>query len=476
MPGFVETTVYTSYGYLDALTAPYVAPYVEKVRNTVPLIDRAAKGAEEVMPSLISRVDEFTEPRIEKLRPMVSPRIEQVKEIATPYIDLGVKRYESVKTEGSKYYSQAMECKNTKKKEAQLFVEDKIALSKKVLCKKGYQVNQLFRVPATDNVQGLKFQGMMGKVASLLQKTECLVDKCLPAVPKGVEIEPEYDNSYLLPRIYLLAVSVQTRLLHATKTKFGLAMKTGKAKLEKTQYLVKEQMAVGISKAEAVMEPKVKQWKMFVDPKVKQLKGVVEPKLVQLKSKVTPKVQAFTKTVQYKQAKQAVCKGMALSVHACEKIIGKDKTKFLIQAVEIRIPVSWKTSPALPAKTPPAAALTPSRDTPSQASAGHRRSRSASQTLAVHSESEEDAEPSTILLSPEPHRSIDNSAEPQYETPVVSAVHSDAEPTPVVSTAHSDAESHYEDTVDDALGDEPGAKALPPAPDVVVPAHEKKIM
>merc|ERR1719313_125754 len=120
---------------------------------------------------------------------------------------------------------------------------------------------------------------------------------------------------------------------------------------------------------------------------------------MQLKSKVTPKVQAFTKTVQYKQAKQAVCKGMTLSVHACEKIIGKDKTKFLIQAVEIHIPVSWKTSPTLPGKTPSPAALTPSLDvsslTPSPAaltlsrasadtlsrpkSAGHRRSQSGSQ-------------------------------------------------------------------------------------------------
>ena len=51
------------------------------------------------------------------------------------------------------------------------------------------------------------------------------------------------------------------------------------------------------------------------------------------------------KTAQYKKACEMASKGSTFSIQACEKIIGKDKTKSLIQAVEKRIPVSLKTAP-----------------------------------------------------------------------------------------------------------------------------------
>jgi len=331
MPGFVETTVYTGYGYLD----PYVSPYVEKARNTLPLIDRAAKNAEEIVPSWITRVDEITEPRIEKLRPIVEPKIQQVKEIATPYIDSSVKRYEDAKTEGCKYYSKSLEYKKSKMEQIQKITNDKMNLCKSVLCKKSDQVNQLFRVPATDNVEGLKFQGTMGKMASLLQKAEGLVDNWLPALPKGASPwTSDYDDSYLLPRTFLLAISVWTRLLHGARTKCDVIMTTCKAKIEKPKSHLKLQIIWSERKVKTIMEPKVK-----------QLKAAVEPKYVQLKSKAALKVEALMKTAQYKKACEMASKGSTFSIQACEKIIGKDKTKSLIQAVEKRIPVSLKTAP-----------------------------------------------------------------------------------------------------------------------------------
>merc|ERR1719240_1738514 len=96
---------------------------------------------------------------------------------------------------------------------------------------------------------------------------------------------------------------------------------------------------------------------------------------------------------------------MTFSVRACEKIIGKDSTKSLIDAVEIHIPVSWKT--------PPTAPLTPSPDSLTATSAS-------------------DETPKYV-----------------YETPVVST---DGYETPVVSATHSDAEPHDEERVDDAPG------------------------
>jgi hypothetical protein len=378
MPGLLENTVYTGYGYLD----PYVTPYVEKARNSVPLIDRAANRAEEVVPSLITRVDEFAEPRIEKIRPIVEPRIEQVKEIATPYVDSGVKKYEAVKTESCKAYSQAMDYKNSKVAEVQKIKDeamdytnskvaevqkikdqkisqamdytnckvakvqkikdDKISWCKKMLCNKGAQVNQLFRVPATDNVEGLKNQGVMGKMASLLDKAEGLVDKYLPALPKGAKSEPlesEYDSSYLLPRLFLLVVSVQTRLVYATKSKFDVTLQAGKTKFQKIKNDVTEQ----ITSLKTATDKKVRP---IVEPKVDQVKAIVMPKYEVLKVKVTAQVEAIMKTEQYKQACQLPYK----VVTCIEKVIGVEKTKSLIKAVEVRIPACWKAAPPAPPK------------------------------------------------------------------------------------------------------------------------------
>lgn len=358
MPGFVETQIYNGYGYLDPYVSPYVSPYVEKARHSVPLIDRAAKGAEEFVPKLITRVDEFTEPRVEKIRPIVEPRIEQVKEIATPYVDSGINRYESIRKESITRYENIMEYKNTKVETVQKIKDAKINWCKKMLSKKGDQVNQLFRVPATDNVEGLKFQGVLGKMAALLQKTEGLVDKLLPALPKGAKsppLESEYDDSYLLPRMFLLAVSVQTRLVHATKTKCEITMVAAKTKCEKTKCDVKGKITyyvtTGQTKFKAVADPKVKQLKAFVDPKVKQVKAKIEPKVMQLKAKVEPKIQAVMKTKQYKQACDMACKGMTFSVQTCEKIIGKEKTKSMIQKVESLILKAQKAvAPPAPTK------------------------------------------------------------------------------------------------------------------------------
>merc|ERR1712193_351120 len=116
-------------------------------------------------------------------------------------------------------------------------------------------------------------------------------------------------------------------------------------------------MAALLQKTEGLVDklrpalPKVKQLKAFVDPKVKQVQAKVEPKVMQLKAKIEPKVQELMKTKQYKQACEVACKGLTFSVQTCEKVIGKEKTKSLIQAVEARIPTAWKAaSPPAPTK------------------------------------------------------------------------------------------------------------------------------
>merc|ERR1719287_251777 len=103
MPGFLETTFHQGYDYVSPVVSPYIEkahPYVEKVRNNVPLVDPALKKAEELVPVLIMRADEMAEPHVEKMRPYVEPRLEQVKEKVTPYVDEGVKKYGVLREEG----------------------------------------------------------------------------------------------------------------------------------------------------------------------------------------------------------------------------------------------------------------------------------------------------------------------------------------------------------------------------------------
>jgi hypothetical protein len=344
MPGFLETTVYTGYGYIDPYITDYVSPHLAKARNTVPLIDRAAKGAEEVVPSLITRVDEFTEPRIEKMRPIVEPKIEQVKECVTPYVDVGVKKYENIKSEGNKYLGDAIQYKKNKLEQINSIKDAKINWCKTLLTAKSSQVNQLFRVKSTDNVEGLKFQGVLGKVAALLDKTEGLVDKSLPALPKGTPaFETEYDDSFLLPRMFLLIMSVKMRLVCAVKTKSEKACGVTKTYYEQNKCEIKKKMTCFVTTADAKI-------KAIVEPKVKQLKAIVEPKIGQVKAYVSPKATKLVETKEYKKACELACKGLTFSVKTCEKVIGKEKTKTLIQAVESRIPASWKAAPAPPKK------------------------------------------------------------------------------------------------------------------------------
>jgi len=221
MPGFPETTLYEGYGYIQ----PVIDPYVEKARHRVPLVDRAAKKAEELVPALITRVDDFAEPKIEKMRPHVEPRLEQVKEVAAPYVDGGVKYYraglgkvEQIKEFKDAKETQLREFKETKTtqlreikdaKETQLrefaepkvekikgFVEPKVTQIREftdpkvekikgvVSTKKDQMHKQLLRVPGSENLQDLKYTTLLGKVASSLEKVEAFVDRHLPVSPE----------------------------------------------------------------------------------------------------------------------------------------------------------------------------------------------------------------------------------------------------------------------------------------------------
>lgn len=87
---------------------------MDKARNTVPLIDSAAKRAEEIVVPLITRADELAQPSIERMRPYVEPKIEQMQGIVTPYVNKGVETYGVLRGESVKKVEQVKEFKEAK--------------------------------------------------------------------------------------------------------------------------------------------------------------------------------------------------------------------------------------------------------------------------------------------------------------------------------------------------------------------------
>jgi hypothetical protein len=358
MPGFVETTIQTGYGYLD--------PYVEKARATVPLIDFTAKQAEVYMPPLITRVDEFAEPRIEKIKPYVEPRIEQVKEVvtprleqvkeaATPYVEQGAKQYEILREEGVKYYTvaqhkvdQTTQYTGEKLGKVEEFKDAVVLKLCTLLSKKGHEINNIFRVPATKDVEGLQYKTMMGKVVAVLEKTELLVDIWLPE-PAGISIETydaaavpngTYDEdctaySYLLPRMLSLPMKIKTRLVYKAMAKGKVAvvsaqrMRTECTTSAKTQFF-----KIHSTASEEVESVKAKIQKMAT-PRLSALKGSATCKKNTTIAALTPKVIALKKSTQFKKAIEVVNKSLTFSVATCEKTLGKEKTDIVISKSEM---------------------------------------------------------------------------------------------------------------------------------------------
>jgi hypothetical protein len=258
MPGLLENTIHQGYGYLDQ--SGYVdkaRPFVEKARNAIPLIDQAAKKAEELVPPLITRADELADPTIQRMTPYVEPRIEQVKEIVTPYVNRGVENYQVIRDGGVKYYNaglervdkiiefkeakttqikdfteakatqikefteprvqQVMDIKDAKVAEIKGFanpplrkikdfaepkvekikgaVEPTTDRVKSVLKYKKEQAQKLLRVPKATDLQGLRVESLLSKVASALESAEEVVDKYLPLSEEQQDSDDGSDRS-----------------------------------------------------------------------------------------------------------------------------------------------------------------------------------------------------------------------------------------------------------------------------------------
>jgi len=293
MPGFVEQTLCSGYGYID--------PYVERARINIPLVDRVGKKAEEYVPPLVSRVDEFAEHQIEALKPKVEPIIsksaEQVREarkVMTPYVDGGIRKVEEMRTEGAKIYNSGIEKVEQVKKrsdskvsELQSFALQKMAKLREMFMSKGDELQKL-----------------------ALQQYSTKVPKCV-----------QEDVSKLASKLKEVYSIIETTFLEKKKKAFELYV-TAKDFL-KTK---KEQLEISS--------------KSKFQAKAEEVKATVLFKNFVAKAQAAQKTAAFEKSVGVGR------KGVNMAVAGCNKIMGEEKTKAMMSKLEELVPSFWKPTQA----------------------------------------------------------------------------------------------------------------------------------
>jgi hypothetical protein len=379
MPGLLENTLHQGYVYAD--------PYVEKVRNAVPLIDRVAKKAEEIVPPLITRADELAEPRIEKMRPYVEPRIEQVKEVVTPrieqvkecvcpYVDEGVKNYEAVKEFTDAKATQIKDFKEEKVTQIKGFTEAKVTQIREftepqvekikgfteakvtqireftdpqvekikvavepriervsaVIKARKQKAQKLLRVPGSFDLKGLKAEGasLLGKIAVWLEKAEAVIDKYLPLTD---EQKQDYtssgsDASFTSAVDSACSVESDSSTIRINRSLVSIKSRLLFAFTIQVQLLLTFPLLV----KEAIMDGTAKEKACIFTNQVKE--------------KVTEKADVAVKTIGAKSQKLSQTsffkKGMKLAVDCSEKMLGKEKSADYLSKIQARIPAAFK--------------------------------------------------------------------------------------------------------------------------------------
>lgn len=272
MPGFVESTVNAGYGYVD--------PYIQKTRDKVPLLDRAAQRIEYHAPALISKVDQLAEPTIQKVKPRVQHIHNTGKEKAGK-LKGHVDKAKEVLTTGHGHVSQDL---------------------KKIVRGKGKK-----------RIENLKTVSILNEgVTGLVTKLELLIDKYMPANPP--DVEPQSNDmtgrssgtSGLLDRVAALPFTVKDRLV-------CMAMRCIPAKEDLP-------FVRSYYKLKAKVDPVHRACKAYVDEKLHYLSA----------------------TCSFKTYIAAICKFAGWANAGCERVLGKQRAQAILAMSEQYMPASWK--------------------------------------------------------------------------------------------------------------------------------------
>jgi hypothetical protein len=351
MPGLLHQTVNQGYDFVS----PYVEkaqPLVEKARNHVPLVDPALNSAEGLVRGFVEKADELAEPQIQRIKPLVEPRLQQVKERVTPYVDEGVKQYGALREGGLNYYRVGMEkveqvkgFKDAKETQIREFADPKVAQIKDKITEfadpkvaqikeftdpgvekiKGFtcprvekingfitakqkKMQKLIRVPASTDLLALKYESLLGKVASFMEKMEAAIDKYMPLTE-----EQKQDNAS--------DVSV-SNVSDSSCVRINRSV---------TSIIIRPFAVFSVFIMQLTTFPVMGKVTAIKD----QIVGKAKPLLAQVNEKLAPAVTSLTQTPFFKKVVQ-------VAVAGSEKMLGKDKTLTLLMKADGYIPTAWK--------------------------------------------------------------------------------------------------------------------------------------
>lgn len=306
------------------------------------------------------------------MRPYVEPKIEQVKETVTPYVNRGVETYEQIKefkdakTTQIKDFtdrqtSTIKEFTDAKATQIKNFTDPQVVKIKGVvepqLVARKIQAQKLLRVAGCADLQDLKYESLLGKVASSLTNVEAILDKYLP-VPierrdSDSDSSTESDSSYTKINKSLhgikarlsLAIMIKINIVLSIPAQLKTAYSDGTLKKKVVSFYTNfkglvnsnvEFMHDEIYTVVQIFTPGSFHFDQTAEAKstgeslLKNVSGKVAP----VAAKLAPAVSAVTQNSYFKKAVQA-------SIDGSEKTLGKEKTAAIVQKVKSCIPSVW---------------------------------------------------------------------------------------------------------------------------------------
>jgi len=171
------------------------------------------------------------------------------------------------------------------------------------------------------DLQGLKYETLLGKLASWMEKMEAFLDRYMPLTEEQIkDHESEVSNvsDTSCARINRSVISIMTRPLSAFTVK--------------VMQLSGFPMQLKASYMDGTLKSQIKNKMVATRAKIGDK---AEPVIIQVYQKLTPQVLALKQTSLFKKVVQ-------VAIGSSEKTFGKEKTSIILSKVYAHIPSDWK--------------------------------------------------------------------------------------------------------------------------------------
>jgi len=321
------------YGVLREESVRYYNVGLEKVEQAKGFKDAKVEQAKDFKEARVTQIKGFTDPKVEKIAEFKEAKVAQIHGFTDPKVEK-IKEFKEARTAQIREFTdpkleKIMEFKETRVNQIKEFADPRVEKIKStmepkvaVITARKEKMQELLRVPASLDLQGLNCETLLGKVASGLEKVEAIINKYMPLEEQEEDSESDSVSSASnssCTRINRSAVSITTRifLVFMIKIKMLFSFPPQLKTLYKDGTL------------------KLKMRTFTTDMKDTLVSKVEKGKITE---KLAPVVKKVTQTSLFKKVVQ-------LGVLGSEKVLGKEKTTTLLSKAETFIPAAWKAAP-----------------------------------------------------------------------------------------------------------------------------------